>query len=148
MEPEPAAAPTTPARRRLHGHWWTVWPTLRDRMRPPRAPVATRVRFAANDERFGPIALSAELRSRPEQRDLVLLVHGLGGSCSSGYVHRAAAEFERLGFASMALNLRGADRSGAGVYNVALHDDLAAACRSHAAAPVEPVLLLRFSMRR
>jgi len=146
MAPEPEAAPTTPERRRLHGHWWTVWPTLRDRMRPPRAPLAVRVRFAASDERFGPIELSAELRSRPERRDLVLLVHGLGGSCASGYVQRAAAEFDRLGFASLALNLRGADRSGAGVYNVALHEDLAAACCSDAAAPFERIFVLGFSM--
>jgi hypothetical protein len=140
----PASDP--PARRLLHGHLWTVWPTLRDRVRPPAAPPVQRVRIPLIDDRYGAIALTGDLRARPGARDLVLLVHGLGGSTGGGYVHAAARRLAELGFATLAVNLRGADLSGCAFYNVALWEDLAATCASPAAAGYARLFVLGFSM--
>ncbi|MCA8973500.1 MAG: alpha/beta fold hydrolase [Planctomycetes bacterium] len=142
----PTADLDPPPRRRLHGHLWTVLPTLRDQLRPPPAPTPTTVRFVAADAIYGEVSLSGELRHREGAEDVVLLVHGLGGSCRSAYVRRAAYEFAGAGFATFALDLRGAERRGEAIYNVALHDDLAAACSAPAMRRYRRIFVLGFSM--
>ena len=77
----------------MNGHFWSIAPTVRDLLLPPRSlPAGTAVRVPIDDEAFGPGRLSATLRVPPNARDLVVLVHGLGGSRTAGYVLRAARE--------------------------------------------------------
>lgn len=130
----------------LHGHLWTVLPALRDRVRAPRAPVAETVRVPLVDDRFGPVELTGHLRHGAGRRDLVLLVHGLGGEARSGYVQRAAAALHRLGTATLALNLRGADRLGGGFHHVGLTEDLDAAARAPQLGGYERLFAIGFSM--
>lgn len=98
------------------------------------------------DERFGPTSLSATLCAGGDEQDVVVLVHGLGGSRRAGYVQRAARVLHRRGFATLAVDLRGADRRGGGFYHVAQTEDLRAVCASAALRAFANVFVLGFSM--
>jgi len=131
----------------LAGHFWSIAPTVRDLLLPPRAlPAGTTVRVPIDDDAFGPGALSATLRVPAHARDLVVLVHGLGGSRNAGYVLRAARELHTRGAATLCVDLRGADLSGSGVYHVALTDDLHAFLGAHELHAFARVFVLGFSM--
>lgn len=131
---------------RWGGHVWTVMPTLGDLVWRPPATAARDETIAVVDDRFGPTTLRCSLAVPPRANDLVVLVHGLGGSHRSGYVRRAARVLQRRGFATLAVDLRGADRRGGGFYHVALVDDLAAVCASPLARPFARLFVLGFSM--
>ncbi|MEO6596325.1 MAG: alpha/beta fold hydrolase [Planctomycetota bacterium] len=131
---------------RLRGHLWTVLPTARDLVLRPRLPSQQDFEVPVVDDHYGPTALSCSL-AVPEGADsVVVLVHGLGGSRRSGYVQRAAQQLHRCGFATLALDLRGADLRGGGFYHVALTADLEAVCRSTLLQPFQRIYVLGFSM--
>jgi hypothetical protein len=130
----------------LFGHLWTVLPTMRDLLLPPSSLPPREVSIAIADDRFGPTSLSASLSVPEGAQDLVVLVHGLGGHRRAGYVQRAAAMLQQCGFATLALDLRGADRRGGGFYHVALADDLVAACSAPALREFRRLFVLGFSM--
>ena len=131
----------------LAGHFWSIAPTVRDLLLPPRSlPAGTTVRVPIDDEAFGPGALTATLRVPPAARDLVVLVHGLGGSRTAGYVLRAARELHGRGAATLCVDLRGADLSGSGVYHVALTEDLHAFLGARELQRFARVFVLGFSM--
>jgi predicted alpha/beta-fold hydrolase len=77
---------------------------------------------------------------------LVVIVHGLGGCSESPYVIRLAAECQRQGLASLRLDLRGADRSGADLYHAGLSADLHAVVERALRQGHERLLLAGFSM--
>ncbi len=138
---------TVPAlRERWAGHAWTLLPTARDLLLPPRLRAGREHTIAATDDRYGAIELGCAFAAPAGASDAVVLVHGLGGSRQSGYVQRAARVLHAEGFATLALDLRGADRRGGGYYHVALTEDLAAACRSPLLAPFRRLFVLGFSM--
>lgn len=131
----------------LAGHFWSIAPTVRDLLLPPRAlPAGATVRVPIDDATFGPGALTATLRQPAHARDLVVLVHGLGGSRNAGYVLRAARELHGRGAATLCVDLRGADLSGSGVYHVALTADLNAFLGARELRPFARVFVLGFSM--
>lgn len=95
--------------------------TLRSRLRPAPAPrdglASTRHLSVAMDDGT-PDALSLVLHTPVGPApaapcpQLVVLVHGLGGSAESAYMLATAAELLRAGIAVARLDLRGAGRSG------------------------------------
>ena len=99
------------------------------------------------DPLAGPIAITGRLRV-PDggSSRLLVVVHGLGGSHASGYVVRAAAAAEAAGWASLRLDLRGADRRGEDYYHAALTADLEAALAAPALAGVAHIALLGYSL--
>jgi predicted alpha/beta-fold hydrolase len=133
-------------RQRLHGHLWTVLPSLRDSLRTPSAPTAEPIAIPIHDDHFGPIELTGDLRVPTAARDLVVITHGLGSSNRSSHVLRATRSLHKLGLATLALNLRGADRRGHGYYHVALTADLEATCGHPRLAEFRRLYVLGFSM--
>ena len=129
----------------MHGHWWTVGPTLRDRLRPPGAPPARPWTTVVQDPRIGPVRLTGLFQDGTSDGGadaaggggptVVLLVHGLGGSATSSYMVRAAAGCAALGIACLRLNMRGCDRLGEDFYHAGLTADLHAALASPELAP-------------
>jgi predicted alpha/beta-fold hydrolase len=132
----------------LHGHCWTVAPRLRHALVPLAAPpsrawetslddpVAGRVRLTG---RFAPAGGSAE-------RELLLAVHGLGGSTESHTAVRTARAAAAAGVACLRLNLRGSDRLGDDFYHAALTADLHAALASPELLPYARIYLLGWSL--
>lgn len=131
---------------RWGGHVWTVMPTLGDLLWRAPGTAARDESIAVVDDRFGPTVLSCSFVAPPGARDLVVLVHGLGGNRRSGYVCRAARALQRRGFATLAVDLRGADRRGGGFYHAALTEDLAAVCASPLLRPFARLFVLGFSL--
>ena len=111
----------------LSGHLWTISTRLRRRSLPPEAPTwSARVR----DPKVGKVQLTGQLRVPAGAKDLVLLVHGLGGCSESGYMHHQERKVIGHGMACLRLNLRGADRRGEDFYHAGLVEDLEAALAS------------------
>ncbi|MBL8756031.1 MAG: alpha/beta fold hydrolase [Planctomycetes bacterium] len=137
---------TLPFAERMSGHAWTVLPTARDLVLRPHLAAFFEHTIPVVDDRFGPGTLSCALAVPDGATDVVVLVHGLGGDRRSPRVQRAARELHELGMATLALDLRGADRRGVGLHHVAMVDDLVAACRSPLLAPFRRVFVLGFSM--
>ncbi len=128
------------------GHLWTVLPLLQRRAFPPSAPAGEepwQVDF--EDPDTGSVRLTGALVGT-ESSALVVLVHGLGGSISSGYMSKAAATAAALGLASLRLNLRGADGGCDDFYHAGLSSDLAHVLESPALARFERIYLMGFSL--
>ena len=128
----------------LHGHFWTIWPHLAGRIAPPRPGRAVPFRAVVEDPRRGPVPLSGARYGAGD--DLVVVVHGMGGSHESAYVLRMVAAVRRAGFSALALSLRGADGSGADFYHAGIAEDVAAALAAPSLAPVRRIALVGFSL--
>ncbi len=129
----------------LHGHFWTLWPRLRGVLRPAPPPPSRHWRTQLWDPRIGELTLSGRLHESGG-RELLLLVHGLGGSHRSPYMVAAARAAAARGLACLRLDLRGADRRGGDYYHAGLTDDLRAALGAEELARFERVYLLGYSL--
>ena len=76
----------------------------------------------------------------------VVLVHGLGGSANSAYIHRAGAAALEAGWRVLALNLRGAGGRPADLYHAGLTEDIHAALQSPELARVRQIYIWGFSL--
>lgn len=130
----------------LSGHLWTFGVRLRDAILPPVGPEGRPWSTWLQDPRVGPVRLTGLLDEPVGARALVLILHGLGGSCRSPYTARAASAARAAGFATLRLNLRGADGSGEDLYHAGLVADAAAALSSPEARRYETVLLWGYSL--
>ncbi len=130
------------------GHLWTIAPNLRHRVRPRKAPSALPWSTSLADPRVGEVALHGHLHPArgPFADELVVLVHGLGGSPDSQYVIQAAHAVDRAGVACLRLGLRGTDRNGADFYHAGLTEDLSAALASPELASIRRIYILGFSL--
>ncbi|WP_434423575.1 YheT family hydrolase [Nannocystis pusilla] len=126
--------------------FWTIGPNLRHRLLPHAAPAATAWSTTLHDRRVGPVRLTGALARLPGARELVVLVHGLGGAIDSSYVIKAARAAAAAGLDSLRLSLRGADRSGEDFYHAGLVDDVTAALQSPALADYARVYVIGFSL--
>ena len=92
----------------------------------------------------------SEDRSGGEVREgsgeLVVLVHGLGGTIGSHYMLRGARAAEAAGISCLRLNLRGADCSGDDFYHAGLTADLHAALASPDLRRYRRIYLLGYSL--
>lgn len=131
----------------LSGHFWTLKGYLQRTLLGSQVPKGSR-RWSTvlDDPDLGAVRLTGLLSEPPEAKALVLLVHGLGGSSDSPYVVGAAARLVESGFACLALNLRGADRTGEDIYHAGLTADLAAALVSPEVAAYEKTAVVGFSL--
>lgn len=129
----------------LHGHVWTLWPRLRGTLRPLPPPPSRHWRTTLRDPRVGELTLSGRLHDGGGD-ELLVVVHGLGGSHRSPYMVAAARAAARLGMACLRLDLRGADRRGHDFYHAGLTADLRAALAAPDLARFRRVALLGYSL--
>lgn len=130
----------------IRGHYWTLRPFIEAQLCPPRPPASRLYR--------GKVAVGAEtlpvtgrLSGNLSAETLLILVHGLGGSAISAYMQlAAAAASEREDLLCLRLNMRGADRSGAGVYHAGLYDEIRAAIDDPLFSKVKRVFVFGYSM--
>lgn len=128
------------------GHFWTLFVRTRDALLPPPGPDGRPWSVVLNDPEVGPVGLTGILDEPPGAESLLVLLHGLGGSATSPYLARAAAEARARGLATLRLSLRGADGSGEDLYHAGITEDLAAAVGSAEAARYRRILLLGYSL--
>ena len=125
------------------GHLWTVASRLR--RRPPRTPFrpwSTEI----PDAHCGRVRLSGLFSEEPGSDDLLLFVHGIGGSASVRYAEAVARAAHLAGISCLRLNLRGCDRESNDYYHAGLSSDLGAALASPELAPYRRVVILGYSM--
>lgn len=128
------------------GHYWTLGPYLRHNLLPTEVPEWQPWETRIVDPAIGPVHLSGRLARGRASRNVLVIVHGLGGSATSYYARNAARAAKRIGIHSLRLNLRGADRSGSDYYHAGLFEDLDAALRSEPLKDYDRILLLGYSL--
>jgi uncharacterized protein len=143
---QPPAAQSSGLARAWRGDRPTLRRYLSDALRPPRVPPGEPFREEQSDPRMGAVGITGTLRVVPGSSVLFVLLHGLGGRATSTYVLRSAGAFAHHGFSTLALNLRGADRSGDDFYNVAQVADLEAALASPRLAAYQRIHVIGYSM--
>ena len=130
----------------LGGHFWTVSPTVREAIAPIAAPPFVPWTTELDDPIAGIVPLTGKL-SEPSGADfLVVIVHGLGGHNDRPYCFFAEVAAHEVGVASLRINVRGADRSGADIMHAGLTADIHAALRSPLVQRYRRVGLIGFSI--
>ncbi len=129
----------------LHGHYWTVAPRLRHMLRPLAAPPSRAWETWVDDPVAGRVRLTG-LLAAAGGGELLLVVHGLGGSTASHTAVRAARAAAAAGLDCLRLNLRGSDRLGDDFYHAALTADLHAAVASPDLAGYRRIYVLGWSL--
>lgn len=94
--------------------------------RPHHTAPLRRVCFPVASQHFGQVLLAGELAAAPAHRELVVVLHGLGGDTTSVYMGRALRAAWSQGLDCLLVNLRGADGSGSDLYHAGLYEDLVA----------------------
>lgn len=130
----------------LRGHFWTLKSHLGGRLRPLELKPTEPWSVVVHDTHLGAVRLSGTLRREPGSRELLVVVHGLGGCSESVYARRAAAAAERAGMSCLRINLRGADMHGEDLYHAGLSADLDAALQSPELCEFSEVSVLGYSL--
>ncbi|HEV3458854.1 MAG TPA: alpha/beta fold hydrolase [Thermoanaerobaculia bacterium] len=125
---------------------------MRHSVRPLEVPDAEPWQAVVEDPVVGPVKLSGRLRQCPPVAaaagggELVVLLHGLGGTIDSHYIRRGALAAEAAGLSCLRLHLRGADLSGEDYYHAGLTADLHAALASQELRPYDRIYVLGYSL--
>ena len=130
----------------LSAHLRTIWPVVRRVLGPPAAPPGVPWAVEVPDAVVGSVRLSGRLQVVPGSSQLLILVHGLGGSSESSYMLHTARVADDLGLSTLRLNLRGADRRGGDLYHAGLSEDLRWVLASRELASFDALLLFGFSL--
>ena len=134
----------------LLGHYWTIAPRLRHGLRSQAAPAARAWATSLADPVTGRVPVTGWLRERsaeePGGEELVVLVHGLGGSTESHYMVRGALAAEAAGLSCLRLNLRGCDRQSHDFFHAGLTADLHAALASPELERFRRLYLIGYSL--
>ncbi|HEV7507924.1 MAG TPA: alpha/beta fold hydrolase [Thermoanaerobaculia bacterium] len=135
----------------LLGHYWTIAPRLHHGLRPLPAPEARAWETSLVDPVTGRVPVTGWLRERPGSgspggEELVLLVHGLGGSTESHYMVRAAHAADAAGLSCLRLNLRGCDRRSHDFFHAGLTADLHAALASEELRGYRRIYVVGYSL--
>ena len=135
----------------LHGHLWTFRPYVAHVLRPKAPPPSRHFRVHVDDPVRGPVRLTGRLTLpagsfEPGELDLVVAIHGMGGSHRSHYMVAVAQDAHALGMACLRVNLRGADRHGTDYYHAGLTADLAAVLESPEITVFRRVFVLGYSL--
>ena len=128
------------------GHFWTLAPLLASAIRPAVPPPARHFRTVVDDDVVGPLRLTGRLSEPAGASEIVVVVHGLGGSADAPYALLAARAAAAAGLASLRLNMRGADRRGEDYYHAGLTSDLHAVLRAVDLARYDAVYVLGYSL--
>lgn len=129
----------------VHGHYWTVAPLLASRLRPQPPAPSEPFRLLRRDAEGRELPISGYL-TRGDERRLLILVHGLGGSSESPYLRRSCRLAHQRGLAVLRVNLRGADGSGCDFFHAGLTEDLQFLLAADELAAYEQVFILGFSV--
>lgn len=129
----------------LLGHWRTIRPHIKKAIKGTEPVTARRFRIEIPDGMLGKLSLTGRM-SHVSDDELVVLVHGIGGSAGSHYMMRAAKHAEEMGLSALRLNLRGADRFTPDYYHAGLVEDLNAVLRSPELARYSRIYLYGFSL--
>ena len=130
----------------MRGHLATLGAEAHRLFRPPPPLPGRPWTTTIIDPVMGDVRLTGRFVPAVDRRDVVVIVHGLGGSAESAYVAAAGHAAARCGYAVLALSLRGADRSGEDVHHAGLSADLDAAVASPELSEFERVHVLGFSL--
>ena len=131
----------------LLGNLYTLAPHLRRVLLPLSDLQTETLGVTLEDEAMGEVRVSALLsRARETARGCVVLVHGLGGDATSGYLLQMAHAARDAGLDCVRLSMRGADKSGEDLYHAGLTDDLRAMLASPELAHYETLYLVGFSL--
>lgn len=103
------------------------------------------VAVAFDDTRMGRVEIHGVLHPGRNNKRVLVLVHGLGDDHDAPAIRDAAEAAQALGWATLRMSLRGADKSGQGFY-VANGEDIAQAIASAPLAKYETVAVLGFSL--
>ncbi|MGH1341546.1 MAG: alpha/beta fold hydrolase [Nannocystales bacterium] len=114
----------------LGGHAWTILADARHRVQPVEVPASTAWALDVPGTAGDTARLTGHYARSADERDAVLIVHGLGGSSQSGYCRGLAKAAADRGWSSLRIDLRGANGDGEDVYHAGLAQDLRAALRS------------------
>ncbi len=126
-------------------HLWTLSPRLAHAFRPRLAPESRSWETMVDDPAVGPVRLTGRMREHPGD-ELLLLVHGLGGSVSSHYMVRGADAADAAGLSCLRMSLRGADRLGEDYYHAGQTEDLHAALASPDLARFRTIYVVGYSL--
>ncbi len=129
---------------RLSGHIWTVASRLLGsiaRGLPEGDPWKTSYHEDGKE-----IAIVGNLLGSAEAKNLIVLLHGLGGQAASPYCRNAMSKLEGDELAILSLAMRGADRSGQDFYHCGLTADLHALMRDPFTKQFENIFILGFSV--
>lgn len=127
-------------------HLWTIAPRLRHGFSPARFPESRPWQTVVEDPQAGPVRLTGRLREVPGSEEILVLVHGLGGSTDSHYMAGGVAAAEGLGMSCLRVNLRGSDRLGDDFYHAGLTSDLHAALASEPLSRYRRIYVLGYSL--
>ena len=130
----------------LPGHFWTIAPRLRHGLKPRQVPEPRPWQTTLTDPVAGEVPVTGLLREVPGSGELLVIVHGLGGSTESHYMLRAAVAAEAAGLSCLRINLRGCDRRSGDFYHAGLTADLHAALASEDLAVYRKIYVLGYSL--
>lgn len=134
----------------LLGHYWTIAPRLRHSLRPGMPPEARAWETFLEDPVTGRVPVTGWLRERPGSdsggQEIVVLVHGLGGSTESHYMVRGAQAAEAAGLSCLRLNLRGCDRQSHDFFHAGLTADVHAALASEELRRYRRIYVIGYSL--
>lgn len=133
----------------VHGHWWTITPDLRGRLRLTHLQdLPWSITLSEPEGGEGPkgaVRIAGSLGG-PASADLFVLVHGFGGDADRSYIREAAAALQARGMATLRLSMRGAGNSGPDFYHAGLGSDLAAVLADPSLARHPRVFVLGYSL--
>jgi predicted alpha/beta-fold hydrolase len=130
----------------LPGHFWTIAPRLHHSLKPREVPEPRQWQTTLTDPVAGEVPVTGLLREVPGSDELLVVVHGLGGSTESHYMLRAAVAAEAAGLSCLRINLRGCDRQSGDFYHAGLTADLHAALASEAFVQYRKIYVLGYSL--
>lgn len=129
----------------VEGHLATLVPFIWRRFFPPRrldtAPWSTTL----TDGDVGAVKLTGLFRAA-QGDELLIVVHGLGGSVKSGYMGLSLLAAEKVGVSCLLLNVRGADQSGEDISHAGLVADLEATVGCPTFARYQRIYVLGYSL--
>jgi uncharacterized protein len=132
------------------GHAWTVASHLGRRRRQVlgefEAWSVTLADPLTNTVTLSGVLHTGQRRCHDALDDLVVLIHGLGGSADSGYMLEATNTALRLGFAVLRVSLRGADTLGTDFYHAGLYTDVLEILKHERVRSARNVYLLGVSL--
>ena len=128
------------------GHLSTLGTLLRRRLRPTPPPPSRPWSATVDDPAVGPVRITGLASESAGADELLIIVHGLGGSARSDYAVRAARVAVAAGVSCLRLNQRGADRRGEDLPHAAFTDDLHHVLASPELAGYRRVYLAGYSL--
>ncbi|WP_437311272.1 alpha/beta fold hydrolase [Sorangium sp. So ce388] len=146
MAPAQAAAPRGERTSVIRGHIATIAGFVRSGL-APELPSAVPWRFRVPGGPHGPATLTGLYFPSADSRELVILLHGMGGDVRSAYQRPATAALRAQGLSVLRLGQRGSSRDPEDLHHAGLWEDIAAVLSGDpTVARYERVFVIGFSM--